>query len=70
MDERVQDDRLFATFENLGELKKLQEILLSTDLQKEATSEEHEKETSTLQKFTVMVRLVVITLSAGILCPE
>jgi hypothetical protein len=70
MAEGIQDDRLFATFESLGELRKFQQVLLSTDLQNEPTPEEHEKESLTLQKFTVMVHLVVIPPSAGISCPE
>ena len=70
MAERVQDDRLFSTLESLGELRKFQEILLSTDLQNESTPEENEKESLSLQKFTVMVCLAVFTLSAGISSPE
>jgi hypothetical protein len=61
MTEQVQDERLLSTFESLGELRKLQEILVSTDFQNESTSEEHEKESLTLQKFTVMVCLTAIT---------
>jgi len=61
MTEQVQDERLLSTFESLGELRKLQEILVSTDFQNESTPEEQEKESLTLQKFTVMVCLTVIT---------
>lgn len=60
MTEQVQDERLLSTFESLGELRKLQETLVSTDLQNESTPEEQEKESLTLQKFTVMVCLTVI----------
>ena len=60
MTEQVQDERLFSTFEGLGELRKLQETLISTDLQNKSTSEEQDKESLTLQKFTVMVCLTVI----------
>jgi hypothetical protein len=61
MTEQVQDERLLSTFESLGELRKLQGILVSTDFQNESTPEEQEKESLTLQKFTVMVCLTVIT---------
>lgn len=56
----MQDERLFSTFESLGELRKLQEYLVSTDLQNESTPEEQEKESLTLQKFTITVCLTVI----------